>query len=750
MAVQFTKNITDKWKSYFPVRNGIKPETFLKEGRNYTNETLNYMSKARIARTITDKVESYLNDSKYLLVDMTAGIGGNVIEFLSRKNCSTVMAFEREPMRRLMLQRNIQGYKLDDKAIVVNGDKYKDVIGITGEEDFSAYNNAVFFFDPPWLPPDYKYAVKDEYKNYYIKKGAKVGNLSLEDWLVKLEDNAYMVVLRMPPEYFLESVPGWSYIVDDLGNDGRLIICFPNKYVKGAPENEPGEVINTSSESFKGMASFMMKLKPIKTELANQYETFRSSCNALSFEKAQKEDKCKIFVKWGFADPYPEVVADKPLPKLAANLAVQIKKDEYETKEERKPAKKLSSIEKIGGVIFIDDDEDVPLEDQVIKLKGIPRISNKNMDKESAEWQAEFQSYIHWILSQFLKGPKLESIVNELVSIKCMPKWVQAFTEESFLPDMRFNYDTLEFIGDRATEYVFSKILMDRIISHQIEEERKTDIELNAQTLTQLKKEYMSQTWQILTGKALGFSDWIRINGPLDDKKFEDILESFIGALVENGDNIKSLGMGIKLCHKFIEFITADIKFKKSLRYGDPYSQLRQRFERMFGDLIKKDKNMEVNQLSPQPNVIVQIKISKIVVEKLTQKGFIVPANGVLGTGKGSNLKISQLEASKNANKFLDGIGLTNEFTEKYKKERKWELLETLNAKLIKMVKTKLIRDNYTEEELNVDSRDIKGGIQIATLVVMNSQGQYITIGEGVDKDRNQAQLKALQDYLDK
>ena len=110
MAVQFAKDRTITWKSYFPVRNGIKPETFLVEGRNYTNETLYYMSKARIARTITDKIESFLNESPYVLIEVCAGIGGNTLEFLSRKNCVSVMSFERDPMRRLMLQRNIMGY----------------------------------------------------------------------------------------------------------------------------------------------------------------------------------------------------------------------------------------------------------------------------------------------------------------------------------------------------------------------------------------------------------------------------------------------------------------------------------------------------------------------------------------------------------------------------------------------------------------------------------------------------------------
>ncbi len=747
MKVQFTKDRTDNWKSYFPVRNGIKPETFLKEGKNYTNETLYYMSKARIARTITDKTESYLNDSQYFVIDMTAGIGGNTIEFLSRKKCSAVMSFERDPERRLMLQRNIQGYQLDDKAIVVNGENHKDILGITGDEDFSAYNSAVFFFDPPWLPQDYKYAVRDDYKKHYIKKDAKVGNLTLEQWLEKLKDTAYMVIYRMPPEYYLNSVVGWTYIVDDLGNDGRLITCIPNSYIKGVDENSEGEVINTSSENFKGLSGLMMKLKPINQDLAKQYETFRNSCNALSVDKAKKEDKCKIFVKWGFTEPQN----DKMLAKLPVN-PVQIKKEEYETKEERVLVKKPTRVEKINGINFIDDSEDIPLSEQVISVKGAPTLPKNIIDKDSAEWVAEFQSYIKWLLSLFLKGSKGEEIINSLLEPKPMLRWIQAFTEETFIPDKRYNYDLLEIIGDRATEYAFTKILIDKIFSFILKDEKDLPFELTSSVITNLKKEYMSETWQTLTGKVLGFKDWIRIIGPIDDKKYEDVLESFIGALAENGDEIRGKGFGVNLCCKFIDFITSEVKYRTSLVNGDPQTQFRQRLERFFGGNQfqgKTNPNIKYDSLGSPPNIVVHLKVSKMVIEKLSKNGFVLPENGVLGIGKGNSLAIAEKDAANNANKFLDAIGLTNEVVSKKSSERKWEDIQRENPKLADQVKKKIKREGYTDEEFETENKK-RGGLNVVILTAVDAKGTVVRIGEGLDKDKFQAKIKALQDYLEK
>jgi dsRNA-specific ribonuclease/16S rRNA G966 N2-methylase RsmD len=737
MAVNFARDRTEFWKNYFPVRNGVKPETFLKEGRNYTNETIHYMSKHRIARTITDKVEAIINDKPYFLIDMTAGIGGNVLEFLSRKNCASVMAFERDPMRRLMLQRNIMGYKFGDKAIVPNGENHKDIIGITGEEDFSDYKNAVFFFDPPWLPENYKNAGKDDYKKNYILKDMKVGNLTLEEWIIKLTDIAYMVVIRGPPGYQLDSVPEWTYLVDDLGNDGRLISCIPNQYVKGAPENEPGEIINTSAEGFKGMPSFMMKLKPINTALANQYIAFRNSCNAISNEMAMKEAKCKIFVKWGFVDSNPGDKPDKLLSGRISSVEDAIKKDEYNSPDvvDKPQSPKIEKIEKYKGTFFID--EDIPKEEQVVVFKEIPKAT-KGLDKDSTEWAAEFQYYIKWLLTQFIIGKNAEEIINNLVQYQYLIIWIKAFTEPSYDPNIKNNYDSLEFLGDRAADYVFSSILIDKFV--EIGENPTATI------ITNYKKDYMSNLWQIPAGRNLGLKDWIRTKKPFEDKMYEDVFESFIGALVENGDNLKGTGYGINLCFKFIKMITKNIRLNNALRRGDYKSNFLQRLEvyGVKGEGENIDDESHRPYLGAPPNVFYNLKLSTKIVSKLENDGFNIPESRIIATGKGKSKGEAKDDAYVKGAEFLNKIGLTNEYRDKKKAEKDWSDIKEINPKLAQQAINKINREGYENRDL---STKVSNGKYFAQLTA-DSDGKPVLLGSGLDSDKIKAKIMAIQEFI--
>ncbi len=783
--VKFDKDLTEVWKSYFPVRNGVKPESFLRssgsedsEGRNYTNETLHYMSKARVARLITDKIEAYISrnmegpESQYFIIDATAGIGGNTLDFLSRKNCVAVMSFERDPKRRLMLQRNIMGYKLGDKAIVPNGNNYEEVIPLTGEEDFVDYKGAIFFFDPPWLPEDFK-GGKD-YKKYYILKDAKVGNLTLEGWLMKFwdpkdkktsteEPGAYRVVFRMPPGYVLDSVPGWTYIIDELGNDGRLITCIPNFYIKGMEpkalsfDESETLIINTSEESKdvgskRGLTSLMMKLKPNDSMLASQYANFRNSCNALSdkdFSKASNEEKCQIFVKWGFRDPVP-VVESKPIPivefedkkiikigKLgveSSGLGLQIKKDEYRTPMETPKPKEAVKNSKSRFV-----DVKIPIEQQVRVFTDYPKLSPSIKDKDSPEFVAEFQNYISWLLRQFIKK---EDDVIRLLESEPMAKWLQAFTHVSYDPSRNRNYDLLEIIGDRATEYIFSKLLIDLM--------RKEEIELpDANKITQYKKEYMSETWQKLAGQNLGFKDWIRIREPFNNKLFEDILESFIGALSECGDIIRGNGYGINLCSKFIDMITRNIKFDRSLTFGDPKTQVNQRFERAFGGNFQKNAIEDINPIGSAPNIIVNVKLTLLAKSALEAEKFTIPENRIISIGKGTNLTDATKNAYEEANKFLDKIGFTNEKSIEMKEIRNWTDIERVNPVIYNQAKSKLKREGYDDNSYFFKIVE-KTGVYYVYLNGFSSDNKSDekSLGFGKNSDRIQAKINAINDYL--
>lgn len=727
MAVQFNKDRTVNWKSYFPVRNGVKPESFLVEGRNYTNETLYYMSKARIARTIADKVEYYLNDSPYVLIDICAGIGGNTLEFLSRKNSTVVISFERDPVRRLMLQRNISGYKLDDKSIVAYGSDFKDKIEISGEEDFTDYKDAVFYMDPPWLPENLKVAGTD-YKSQYILKDMKVGNLSLENWLRKLADTAYLVVYRLPPNYILDSVPGWTYVVDELGNDGRMITCIPNRNIKGYNTEEFGGVIYTQTEtgdSVKALTTLMMKLKSIDTATAKKYKDFRTSCNALSFEKAVKEDKCKIFVKWGFTDPEPyKPAAEKALFGRVSGEGVQLKKEEFVVKEPVKITKPTSPTFPTG--------DDVPESEQVYTFTDIP-VPTKGLDLESAEWVSEFQNYIGYVLSKFIKD---KEAVNNLLTQDAMPVWIQAFTTKSYKPDSTENYEILEKLGDAVFKYTFTRHLI-----------KKFGNEVNPNFLTNYTKIYLSEKYQPYLAKSLGFEPWIRRDFTIADlKALEDVSESFVGALEMIGNKIRGIGYGVYLCQAFVDFIAKPLRYRKELLQGEEIQRIGQRLEIALGSIGKG--SIEEIYTGASPNIKGQLLLKPEAAEKLIEWGFPIRDDRVIGIGIGDTKAKAKYNAFVDADKKFSSMGFTNEYAESKKLEKSWKDIEDLDPKTYKFAKAKLQRAGYSNNEVEF-IQERKANTYYVILVGKDDKGKDKRLGVGSNANLVNAKIIALKDYIE-
>jgi dsRNA-specific ribonuclease/16S rRNA G966 N2-methylase RsmD len=759
MAVQFAKDRTITWKSYFPVRNGIKPETFLVEGRNYTNETLYYMSKARIARTITDKIESFLNESPYVLIEVCAGIGGNTLEFLSRKNCVSVMSFERDPMRRLMLQRNIMGYNYGDKAMVVHGDNFKDRLEITGDEDFNDYNNAVFFMDPPWLPESFK---GGDYKKNYILKDMKVGKLTLEQWLEKLTNTAYIVVYRLPPNYILNQVKGWTYVVDELGNDGRLITCIPNRNLKNGVENDFGEIIYTQKVSATGevvttsLTSLYMKLKSIDTSLSKQYQSFRNSCNALTYEKAIKENKCKIFTKWGFIDPNPNPeLSDKFLGRITTS-DINLKKEEYTIPAYSSPdgvnLLPIKDVKIAEGDVIIGknavkpDNSEITLaprlklveksarevKEQVVYLRDAPKPSTKALDLESPEWTAEFQNYIHFLLSKFINSKEL---VNNLVTLDYMRVWIQAFTSASYNPSIDKNYESLEFTGDSILKYVYSSYLVEGFGN-----------DATANLLTQYKNLYMTKRWQPYMAEALGFRNWIRSVTPVDEKALEDVSEAFVAALNNVADMYKSYGYGMRLCKKFVYFITQNIEYSNADLAGDEKRRIEQRIETYIGG---QDKGRIVEEvIGSGPTLAVKLSLRKDIAEKFIEAGFKMNPDNIIGMGKNPLLSKARNLAWSQADKFFDAIGFTEEFANSTKKDKVWDKLKAVNETLVMQVLSKIRREGYTKEYMETDTKGT-GKLKYVFLNALDSDKNIVRLGKGKNEDLIKAQLEALQDFLE-
>jgi len=116
--------------------------------------------------------------SNNMILDMTAGCGGNTISFCNYFN--NVVAVENNDDRFNILKTNLECY---------NYNNYKLIKGDSIECIDNIYD--VFFIDPPWGGPDYK-----KFNNIELY----LSNVKIND-IVAIIPNNKLVVLKLPFNY---------------------------------------------------------------------------------------------------------------------------------------------------------------------------------------------------------------------------------------------------------------------------------------------------------------------------------------------------------------------------------------------------------------------------------------------------------------------------------------------------------------------------------------------------------------------
>lgn len=696
-------DITQNYRSVFPkTRLGTYPSIEL--NKNFNNESLKYMSHPWVSEFISNNIEFFTRRAKYFMIDIGAGIGGNTLQFLSRKNCTTVLSIEKNSERSIMLKRNIIAYDYGDKSIVLDKQVDKNT-------DFSDYQDAVFYFDPPWF--------SEKSDNKVPTKGIKFGNIKLEEWLQKLSTTAFLVAFKLPPKYELEEVSGWTYYMtnihksyqpDNFDKFGILYICVNNKFIEGGDINKFG--------GYKEKDKIVSKLLPFDTRLAEKFEKYTYDCSKVPLTEARKNPKCKNFVKYSFYEESP----------------IKVMKEAVVKNIETTPLSPRISSEGM---------EYPPLEQQIHIFDDLP-VPSQNLTPGSEEWMVEFEKYIRYVLLKFLDEEKTNILIN---GEGMMNTWVRAFTHKSYNSDNNYNYEALEFIGDAVCDYAFKMLILERF-----------NEDIKAGELTNLKNLYMSEDFQPYPSRiTFGFRNWVLIseNVSLIKKIDEDIFESFIGALHKNG-NMYRKGWGPLLGQLFINFLGQKIVFNPEDAIG---GGTKQRVNQGLDTLIGKG-NYEIKGVGPKDKDPVTNKwYPKF---EIFQKGIDIlrneynleiPSNGIIAVESGPDKKSTIKKLYIKVSNYLESKGLDLDYIQKFRSENIFNKIKGLDEQSKEKILEKLRTDGYKSWKFSQpDVRNTSSG-KIYTQQFIGSKSdneeETVLITEGIGEDPNSSKMAAILKYLE-
>jgi 16S rRNA G966 N2-methylase RsmD len=148
------------------------------------------------------KILELQNMPKNHILDMTAGCGGNTISFCNY--FKDVTAVENNEIRFKLLQQNLNCYNYNNYKLI-NGDSIQCIDNI--------YD--VFFIDPPWGGPNYKY---EKSTNFGIN------NMSLNEVTKILRSKDKIVIWKLPFNYNLNEFDKFNYEIHHIKNYLILII----------------------------------------------------------------------------------------------------------------------------------------------------------------------------------------------------------------------------------------------------------------------------------------------------------------------------------------------------------------------------------------------------------------------------------------------------------------------------------------------------------------------------------------------
>jgi len=131
---------------YFPKHKNVNLNKL-----QLANNSTYSITKPNNAQTIQTIIDQIIPKKDLVIIDGTANVGGDTINFALNDNIKKVISIEKNPTTFQKLKHNIETYNLQHKVTTLNDDLTKII-------DQCSHPADILFIDAPWGGPSYKFA----------------------------------------------------------------------------------------------------------------------------------------------------------------------------------------------------------------------------------------------------------------------------------------------------------------------------------------------------------------------------------------------------------------------------------------------------------------------------------------------------------------------------------------------------------------------------------------------------------------
>ncbi len=328
---------------------------------------------------------------------------------------------------------------------------------------------------------------------------------------------------------------------------------------------------------------------------------------------------------------------------------------------------------------------------------------------EYGEWHKSLRSFLYKFLKKVYQDDKKAKAIIPLLSSECMFTWGKAFTSDSY--DENYNYEVLEYYGDRTLKVSFLSYLHEKYP------------DFTQKQFTSLDIIYMSVEFQWDISQKLGFNSYIRVseNVQVSRKISTDVFEGFFGAAKYIGDNYIVQGFGLIFCTDIIQYIFENIfKIDPERSLGPAKTQVLQIFEK-FRDL---DENLIEKSEKQNNGFVTSIYLTEEQLKILQYYNVNIRNRTLANKIHGSTKNSSSSSAFNTALSTLKNYGVTTDWIES---------IDEMNS--FKDVDYKLYQEainkskDYIRLRFDLSLKNANPNISILTLEgVVNTYGKRIKL----------------------